>query len=151
MTDHVSVSRSIAADPSKVWGAITDVTRMGEWSPECHTCEWKDGATGPAVGVHFIGHNRNGDFEWTTEAEIVECVPEERFVFEGVFGDIRFSRWGYTIEPSDEGCVVTEFWDDLRSQMIKDMGESISGVADRLEHNRAGMEQTLARVAAAVE
>ena len=63
MTDHVEVSRRIAASPEAVWNAITDVTRMGEWSPECHTCEWKDDADGPAVGAWFVGHNRNGEFE----------------------------------------------------------------------------------------
>ena len=42
-----SVTREIKASPQAVWDAITDVTRMGEFSPECHTCTWKDGVIGP--------------------------------------------------------------------------------------------------------
>lgn len=151
MTDHVEVSRDINASPEAVWSAITDVTRMGEWSPECHTCEWDDGATGPAVGATFTGHNRNGEFEWTTQAEIMECVPNEKFAFDGVFGDFHFSKWAYIIEPTDTGCRVTETWDELRPPDIIEATKSISGVDDRASHNKAGMEATLERLAAAVE
>ena len=151
MLKHVEVSREIKASPDAVWNAISDVTRMGEWSPECHTCEWNDGATGPAVGARFTGHNRNGEYEWTTEAEVTECVPGEKFAFDGVFGDLRFSKWAYTIEPTGDGCVVTETWDEGRPDDVIEFTKSISGVEDRGEHNRRGMEETLARLAAAVE
>ncbi len=151
MTDHVEVSRQIAASPETVWSAITDITRMGEWSPECHSCEWKDDATGPAVGAWFIGHNRNGEFEWSTEAEIIECVPNEVFRFDGVFGDLHFAKWGYLIAPVDDGCIVTETWEEGRPPEVIEMTKSISGVDDRASHNRTGMEQTLERLAAAVE
>jgi len=101
MTKHVEVSRTIKASPMAVWDAITDVTRMGEWSPECHTCEWQGDASGPAVGARFTGQNRNGEYEWTTEAEITASEPGKRFAFDGVFGDLRFSHWAYVIEPTD--------------------------------------------------
>ena len=151
MTDHVEVSRRINASPEAVWNAITDVTRMGEWSPECHTCEWKDDADGPAVGAWFVGHNRNGEFEWTTECEIVECEPNRVFRFDGVFGDLRFAKWGYRIEPDGDGCIVTETWEEGRPPEVIEMTKPISGVDDRASHNQAGMEQTLERLAAAVE
>ncbi len=147
----VEVSREIHASPEEVWNAITDVTRMGEWSPECHTCTWDDGATGPAEGVTFTGHNKHGEFEWTTQAVVMECVPPERFAFDGFFGDLHFSKWAYIIEPTENGCRVTETWSEGRPEEIIAMGEQMSGVADRAEHNRAGMEQTLERLAAAVE
>ena len=151
MIKHVEVSREIKAPPMEVWNAISDVTRMGEWSPECHHCEWNDGATGPAVGVRFTGHNRNGEFEWTTEAEITQCVPGEAFAFDGVFGDLHFSKWAYLIEPTEAGCRVTETWDEGRPDNVIELTKSISGVAERGEHNRKGMEETLARLASAVE
>jgi uncharacterized protein YndB with AHSA1/START domain len=148
---QVQVSREIKASPDEVWRAVSDVTRMGEWSPECHTCEWNDGAAGPAVGVRFTGHNRNGEYEWTTEAEITECAPGERFAFDGVFGDLRFAKWAYIIEPIEGGCRVIETWEDGRPDDVIEFTKSISGVEDRGEHNRKGMEETLARLAAAVE
>ena len=151
MDRTASVSRDIKASPDVVWSAIADVTRMGEWSPECHTCEWAEGSSEPTVGSKFIGHNRNGDKEWTTEAEITESVPGRVFAFDGVFGDLRFSHWRYDIEPTDTGCRVTESWEDGRPEEILEMTSKISGVSDRATHNAAGMEQTLARIAAAVE
>ncbi len=151
MVDHVEVSRDIKAPPMAVWAAISDVTRMGEWSPECHTCSWNDEATGPAVGAKFTGHNRNGEFEWSTECEITECVPGEVFAFDGVFGDLRFAKWAYRIQPIDGGSRVTETWDDGRPAEVIEFTTSISGVADRGEHNRQGMERTLERLAAALE
>jgi uncharacterized protein YndB with AHSA1/START domain len=151
METHVEVNRDIAAPPEKVWDAITDITRMGEWSPECHTCEWVGEASGPEVGARFQGQNRNGEYEWTTEAEIVELDAPRRFVFEGVFGDYHFSRWGYVLEPTADGCTVTEFWDELRSPDVIEATTTISGVDDRAPHNREGMATTLERLAAAVE
>ena len=151
MERTASVSRDIKAAPEVVWNAIADITRMGEWSPECHTCEWAEGSSEPTVGSKFIGHNRNGDKEWTTEAEITESVPGQVFAFDGVFGDLRFSHWRYDIEPTADGCRVTESWEDGRPEEILEMTANISGVSDRATHNTAGMEQTLARIAAAVE
>jgi uncharacterized protein YndB with AHSA1/START domain len=148
---QASVSRDIKASPEAVWEAIADVTRMGEWSPECHTCEWSPESPTPAVGAKFIGHNRNGDKEWTTEAEITEWSPPRVFAFDGVFGDLRFSHWRYEIEPTADGCRVTESWVDGRPDEILEATAAISGVEDRVAHNTAGMEQTLSRLAAAVE
>ncbi len=151
MTDHVEVSRPINAPADEVWAAITDITRMGEWSPECHTCTWNDASAAPGVGAMFTGHNRNGDFEWTTECEVTEWVPGRTFAFDGVFGDLRFAKWAYRIEPTSAGCVVTETWDEGRPPEVIEFTVTISGVADRIEHNRLGMEETLARLAAALE
>ena len=60
MTTNVSVTRDIAASPAKVWEMLSDLPRMGEWSPENTGGKWVRGATGPAVGARFVGSNRNG-------------------------------------------------------------------------------------------
>lgn len=151
MTEHVEVTREIKVPPAVVWDAVSDITRMGEWSPECHTCAWIDGATGPAVGARFSGENRNGEYEWATECEVTECVPGEVFAFDGVFGDLRFAKWAFRLEATADGCRVTETWDEGRPPEVIEFTKSISGVADRGEHNRTGMEETLARLAASLE
>lgn len=151
MTPDLEVSRDIAASPGAVFSALTDITRMGEWSPETYRAEWNDGVTGPALGARYTGHNRNGDKEWSIEAEIVELVPDRRFFFECNSRGYVFSKWGYSIEPTDGGCRVTEHWQDLRPEEAKPRSMAVSGVEDRLVHNRVGMEQTLERLAAAVE
>ncbi len=151
MTPDVQVSREIAASPAAVFAALTDITRMGEWSPETVRAEWNDGATEAAVGATFTGHNRNGDKEWVTEATIVELVPDERFRFDCSVRGFVFSKWGYTLEPTEDGCLVTESAQDLRPESALEYSAQVSGVTDRLTHNRAGMEATLGRLAAAIE
>jgi uncharacterized protein YndB with AHSA1/START domain len=44
-----SATTTIAAPISAVFAAVADVTRMGEWSPECVACRWVGDGTGPAV------------------------------------------------------------------------------------------------------
>src|SRR5258708_35197745 len=58
----------IAASPERVFGLITDVTRMGEWSPECYRCAWLDGASAAVPGARFRGYNRLGRYRGQTTA-----------------------------------------------------------------------------------
>src|SRR5436309_1985613 len=50
-------SRSIDIDApaERVYDLVADLSRMGEWSPECRRVEWLDGATSPAApGIGVI-------------------------------------------------------------------------------------------------
>ena len=151
MSQELEVTREIAASPEAVYAAISDVTRMGEWSEECHACQWHDGFDGPEVGATFDGHNRNGEHEWTTQAKVVEADPGRAFAFECSMMDFHFSTWGYRIEPTDAGCRVTEWSEDLRPESALEFSRKMSGVDDRAERNRQTMSTTLERLAAAVE
>ena len=151
MTERIEISRDIAASPEEVYAAISDVTRMGEWSPECHTCAWHDGFDGPVVGAVFDGHNRNGDHEWTSQGKVVEADPGRSFVFECSMFDFHFSTWGYRIEPSGTGSRITEWSEDLRPESVLEMSKEMSGVDDRDARNRETMSGTLERLAAALE
>lgn len=151
MSDKIEVSRDIAASPEAVYAAISDVTRMGEWSEECHACEWHDGFDGPAVGAVFDGHNRHGDHEWTSQGKIIEADPGRAFAFECSMFDFHYATWGYRIEPTETGCRVTEWSEDLRPDSVLEMSKQMSGVEDRPERNRQTMSGTLERLAAALE
>lgn len=151
MTPDISVSRDIAASPEAVFSALTDITRMGEWSPENFACQWNEGFSGPAIDATYTGQNRHGDKEWTTEARVSELVTNERFYFDCQSGDFVFAKWGYDIEATDGGCRVTEHSQDLRPEAVLERSLQISGVADRATHNKAGMEATLERLAKALE
>ena len=151
MADRIEISRDIAAPPEAVYAAIADVTRMGEWSEECHRCEWRDGADGPAVGATFDGHNRNGDKEWVTQGTVIEAEPGRSFAFECAMHDFHYATWGYRIEPIDGGSRVTEWTDDLRPESALAFSQQTSGVADRTTRNRETMSGTLDRLAAALE
>jgi uncharacterized protein YndB with AHSA1/START domain len=151
MADRIEITRDIAATPDAVYAAISDVTRMGEWSVECHRCEWLEGFDHAVVGAKFEGHNRNGEHEWTTQATITEADPGRTFTFECSMYDFHFSTWGYRIEPFDTGCRVTEWNDDLRPESALEFSAKTSGIADRAERNRQTISGTLERLAAALE
>ena len=104
---RLEISRDIAAPPELVYAAISDVTRMGEWSEECRQCRWHDGYDGPVVGATFDGHNRHGDHEWTTQAKVIEASPGRAFAFECSMMEFHYSTWGYRIEPTASGSRVT--------------------------------------------
>ena len=44
MTYKVAVVREVLASQEKVWSLVTDLPRMGEWSPENQGGEWLEGA-----------------------------------------------------------------------------------------------------------
>ncbi|MSZ72613.1 MAG: hypothetical protein F2716_09825, partial [Actinobacteria bacterium] len=41
----VSVTREISVAPEKIWAMVSDLPRMGEWSPENRGGEWIAPAT----------------------------------------------------------------------------------------------------------
>jgi uncharacterized protein YndB with AHSA1/START domain len=151
MTERLEISLDIAAPPERVYAAISDVTRMGEWSEECHTCAWHEGSDGPFVGAVFDGHNRNGTHEWTTQGKVIEADPGRAFAFECSMMDFHYSTWGYRIEPTDSGSRVTEWSEDLRPESVLEFSRQTSGVDDRTEQNRRNMSLTLARLARTLE
>jgi uncharacterized protein YndB with AHSA1/START domain len=152
MAEQVSVTKDIAAPAEAVWAMVSDVTRMGEWSPENEGGEWLRGATGPQPGATFRGTNRNGKKQWKTVATVVDAEPGRVFAFRvKAAGGLKVAEWRYAFEPTATGCRVTETWIDQRGVVVKTLGKPVSGVGDRAAHNRAGMEQTLARLAAAAE
>jgi len=147
MNEPVSVSREVSATPEEVWALVSDLTRMGEWSPEARGGRWAGGADGPSVGTVFRGRNRNGLYRWRTKVTVTECDPPRRFAFRLNIPLMGGCDWVYDIEPTGEGCRVTESWVDFRKRSLVVVGRILSGVADRATHNRAGMEQTLDRLA----
>jgi uncharacterized protein YndB with AHSA1/START domain len=147
MTKRLEISCEIAASPLQVYAALSDVTRMGEWSEECHTCEWHEGYDGPVVGATFDGHNHNGTHEWTTQGKVIEAEPGRAFAFECSMMDFHYSTWGYRIEPTESGSRVTEWSDDLRPESVIEFSKQTSGVDDRGAQNRRNMSLTLARLA----
>jgi hypothetical protein len=145
----VEVTERMAADPVVVWRLVSDVTRMGRWSPETTGCRWLDGATGPAVGARFRGTNRRGPMLWQTTCTVTDAEPGRRFAFDVAFGPTPISSWAYDIEPVEDGCVVTESWSDRRVRAMRLASVPVMGIRDRAAHNRRGMQTTLAALKAA--
>jgi len=147
----VQVSTDIAAPADKIWALVSDLPRMGEWSPENTGGRWIGGATGPSVGAKFRGSNRKGFRRWSTTCTVTAADKSTRFTFEVTYGVVRISTWDYTLTANGNGTTVTEEWTDRRPMWMRIAGAPMMGVADRGAHNRSGMEQTLARLKAAAE
>ena len=148
---EVTVTRTIAATPERLYSLISDLPQMGKWSPENNGGKWLKGATGPTVGAEFKGKNRNGWRRWNTISTVVAADSGKEFAFDVNATGFDVARWGYRLTPVEGGTEVTEYWIDRRSPLIAKITGMAVGVRDRSTHNRAGMEHTLERLAAAVE
>ena len=151
MADEVQVTAEIRAPVERVWSMVSDLSRMSEWSPENERVEWRRGATTAVPGATFAGTNRNGSKSWSTRGTVVEVDPGRALSFRITAAGMKVSLWSYRIEPTDGGCRVTERWLDERGALVEALGKLVSGVSDRVAHNRAGMEQTLANLKRAAE
>ncbi len=132
----------ISAPPESVYALVSDITRMGEWSPECTHCEWVDGATGPAVGAKFKGNNKLGPYKWSTMPTVTEAQPGRCFEF-----DAGATTWRYKFEPADGGTQVTESF-VVTSRMTKIYSSVAFG---RVNKMTKGMLTTLERIKAVAE
>lgn len=147
------LSMVVRADALRVWSMVTDVRRMGEWSPETESAEWIDGATGPAVGARFKGHNRKGRTRWSTTCEVIESQPGKVFAFAVGKAAKPETVWRYDFEPVAEGVQVTESF-----ELIKPLGfgsrlvtRVTTGVKDRPADMEDGVRATLAALKRAAE
>ena len=147
----VEVRETIDAPPQDVYDLVTDVPRMGEWSPETASCRWLDSASGAAVGARFRGSNRRGPLAWTTTCTVTAAEPGKRFAFSVAWGGLAISDWAYTFEPTGSGCTVVESWSDRRPGAMRLASMPVMGVVDRSAHNRRGMVVTLAALKRAAE
>lgn len=153
MAPDVTVSTTIAAPPEVVYDLVADLPRMGEWSPENRGGRWIRGAAGPTVGAKFKGHNKNGWHRWNTIVTVTAADRGRRFAFHVSYGPFAIADWSYDFTPTAEGTEVTETWVDRRPKLLSWVGTPVAGVstAQRPEHNRAGMQRTLAGIKAAAE
>jgi len=145
------VTVDVAAPPAEVFALVSDVTRVGEFSPETFDAEWLDGADGPAVGARFRGHvkrNGRGPVYWTT-CTVVECEPERAFGFTVDFGGRVVNRWTYRLQPLGEGTELTESF-ELSPTLLNRLYWAAAG-RWRARTNERGMTATLTRIKAVAE
>jgi uncharacterized protein YndB with AHSA1/START domain len=148
---HASVTLHIDAPPEKVWGLISDITKMGSYSPEVFEAEWLEGATGPAVGAKYRGHvkrNERGPTYWTT-CKVTESTPGEVFEFAVVMRDRPMNTWRYELAAAGGGTDVTESF-QLADNVLTKIWRPLGGFL-RENRNRRDMLRTLERVKAVAE
>ena len=145
-----SASVIINRAPAEVFAVVADITRTGEWSPECMSGRWVDGASGPAVGAKFEGDNKVVIAgipmkKWTTTSEVTAYAPGEvfEFVAEG------FTTWRYELEPTGAGTKLTEsFSFDASTGM---QGFIYEKLLRRSRSMEKGIQATLTNIKAVLE
>ena len=151
-TDRVtgSATTTVQASIGDVFAAVTDVTRMGEWSPECVGCRWIGGADGAAVGARFEGDNvaKLGPItlkRWTTTSEVVGVEPNAvfEFVAEG------HTAWRYEFAERDGATTVTESFS--HPPYVGWQKWVYGRLANRRRAMTAGMQATLDRIKQSLE
>ena len=140
-----SESVTIAASADILHAMVSDVTRMGEWSPVCKECWWEDDSRG--VDSWFTGRNVTETKTWETRSKVVADEPGREFAF-AVNGDR--TRWGYTFTPTDGGTVVTESWEILPAaepSYVERFGDRAEEeLTARADGASSGMRETLAAI-----
>jgi hypothetical protein len=145
----LSESITVSAPAEVVYALVSDLPRMGEWSPECTRVTWSARTPGPAAGARFVGHNRVGAIRWFTFGRVLTAVPGQAFAFEITFGPVPISLWSYDFETVGSGCEVTESWTDHRPVFLRRLFRPFFG--DRVRRNADGIRTTLRRLKTAAE
>jgi hypothetical protein len=146
-----SESIVITRSPDDLYDMVSDVTRMGDWSPVCKACWWDEGS-GPEVGSWFTGRNELPERTWETRSEVVVADRGREFSF--VVGG-RFARWAYTLARVEGGTQLTESWEFLPDgiAMFNERfgAEAESQIDNRSEAARVGIPATLRAIKQAAE
>ena len=151
MTEQIRVERTIRAEAAELYDLVSDLPRMGEWSPENTGGRWVNGAEGPVVGARFKGSNRKGVAKWSTDVVVTVAEPGQRFSFDVTRGPLKIANWDYRFEQDGAMTAVIETWTDHRPRVVGTVIGWFIGVADRPARNRQTMEATLSKLAATVE
>jgi hypothetical protein len=141
----------IGTTPERVYDLVAELPRMGEWSPECQRVEWLDGATGPAVGATFVGHNRGGPrglMKWSRRGRVLVADPGREFAFVTEEGGRESTQWRYVFEPVEGGTRVTESYD---VKWIPTWARIVDVPTNRHRELREAMRHTLERLKSAAE
>ncbi|MEU6083434.1 cytochrome P450 [Streptomyces sp. NPDC047108] len=142
----VSVRQEMAVTPHEAWAAVADVTRMGEWSPECTGARWIGQPAEPATGARFVGVNRRGRIRWNTRCTITDARPGQAFAWHVERG-VPLARWSFTFTPTEQGTLVEQTWHDLRvgplGMLTGRLSEAFLRTGPRADHNEASMRATL--------
>ena len=147
----VRETMEIDAPAARVYDLVSDLPRMGEWSPECERVSWRGKVSSAVKGAQFVGHNRRGTMRWVTFGTVVAAEPGRHFAFEVYVGPLKLSLWEYFIAPHEDGrgCTVAEQWTDRRSAVERSVLERFFG--NRNAVNRNGIHLTLVALKRAAE
>jgi len=146
-----SATLRIDAPAERVYAIVSDITRMGELSPECTGGRWLGRTKAPVPGARFVGFNRRGWVRWFTTNKVVVADPGRELTFDTLQSG---ARWSYRMEPDGDGTIVTETRSEWRRRPLLarlTAAALLGGVEGHDDEMRAGLQATLERLKAVAE
>jgi hypothetical protein len=145
-----TASIEVVARPDVVYRLVADVTRMGEWSPECYRCIWLDNVGEAVPGARFRGYNKLGNYRWQTAAVITSADHGRVFAFSTVHDKTgrQETAWRYELAPVANGTLLTESYQFLWCPVANRLMEL---PIPRGRQVSRGMRQTLINIKTAAE
>jgi len=147
--DIITASIDIAATPAQVWAIVSDLRRMGEWSPQCRRMFIRGGEV--KQGTRTININQQGWKLWPTRSYVKVFEPERTLALKIAENG---TVWTYDLEPTATGTRLTESRTTPQgvSGASNFLVEHVLGGVDNFEVElQRGIEATLARIKAEAE
>lgn len=148
-TDQVELH--IDADASVLYGMVSDLPRIGEWSPECEGVDWEGEVGTPVPGTTFVGRNAVGPgrrIRYSRHGSVLVAEPGREFTFITDEGGRPSTVWRYTFTPSGGGTRVTEAYE---VRWIPVWARILDVPTNRHRELLANMRTTLENLKAAAE
>ncbi len=147
--DLITASIDIDATPATVWSVVSDLRRMGEWSPQCRRMFIRGGEV--EQGTRTININRQGWKVWPTRSYVKVFEPERALAIKVAENG---TVWTYELEPTESGTRLTESRTAPQgvSGLSNFLTQHVLGGTDEFEAGlQTGIEATLAKIKTAAE
>jgi uncharacterized protein YndB with AHSA1/START domain len=146
----IEVEVTVDAPAGRVWRVVSDIARMGEWSPECRKVViWS--RRGVRAGSWFTGFNRRRWVVWPTSSKVVVYETERSIAWQTWESG---ARWIYELEPVGEQTRLVERRElpDGMTRIARFFARAaLGGVESHNDELRAGLLTTLQRIKAEAE
>lgn len=128
---------------------MSDLHRMGEWSPQCRKMFIRGGEV--KAGTRTLNINRQSWKVWPTRATVIDFEPEQRLSFAIKENG---TLWSFDLEPTESGTKVTEARTTPRgvSGLSNFLTKNVLGGTQEFESDlERGIDETLRRIKTEVE
>lgn len=149
-TDRVELD--IKADADTLYGMVSDLPRIGEWSPECESVDWEGDVTEPVAGTTFVGHNAVGPgrrIRYSRHGRVLVADPGREFTFITDEGGRESTEWSYRFEPKGDG--TTRVTESYNVRWIPKWARILDVPTNRHKELLKGMRTTLERLKSTAE
>ena len=148
-TDRVDTV--IDASAESLYAMVSDLPRIGEWSPECEGVTWDGEVSTPVVGTTFMGQNAVGPgrrIRYKRHGRVLVADAGREFEFITDEGGRESTVWRYQFQREGSGTRVTESYE---VRWIPVWARIIDVPTNRHKELLENMRTTLARLKVSAE